>query len=56
MADPQRAPVGCRVIPAQEVGGHLKENAPAVGLPRDAQAITDGSQSRVALHGLASID
>src|SRR5262249_53148462 len=28
-------------IPAQDVGGHPEENAPAVGQPRDAQAITE---------------
>jgi len=49
MVDPQRAPAGCRVIPAQEVGGHLEENAPAHGPPRDAQVITEcDRQSRVA--------
>ena len=37
LVDPHRAPAGCRAIPAQEVGGHLEENAPAVGRPRDAQ-------------------
>ena len=41
MVDPQRALAGCRVIPAQEVGGHLEENAPAPRLPRDAQVITE---------------
>jgi hypothetical protein len=40
LADPQRALAGCRAIPAQEVGGHLEENAPAVGQPRDAQVIS----------------
>ena len=38
---PHLAPAGCRVIPAQEVGGRLEENAPAVGQLRDAQAITE---------------
>ena len=33
---------GCRAIPAQEVGGHREGNAPALGQPRDAQAITEG--------------
>src|SRR5215472_10449686 len=47
MADPQRAPAGCRAIPAQEVGGHLEENAPAVGQPRDARPITESSQESV---------
>jgi hypothetical protein len=28
-------------MPAQDVGGRREENAPAVGQPRDAQAITD---------------
>ena len=41
LADPQRAPAGYRTIPAQDVGGRLGENAPAVGQPRDAQAITE---------------
>ena len=41
LADPHRAPAGCRAIPAQEVGGHPEENAPALGLHRDAQAITE---------------
>jgi hypothetical protein len=31
-------------IPAQEVGGRLEENAPAVGQPRDAQAITESGE------------
>jgi hypothetical protein len=47
LAGPQRAPAGCRAIPAQEVGGHPGENAPAVGRPPAAQAITEsGRQSR----------
>jgi hypothetical protein len=47
LADPQRAPAGYRAIPAQEVGGHLEENARALGQPRDAQVITEsGGQSR----------
>ncbi len=47
-ADPHRAPEGYRAIPAQEVGGHLEGNAPAVGQPCDAQAITEsGGQSPV---------
>jgi hypothetical protein len=41
---PHRAPAGCRAIPAQEVGGHLEENAPALGQPRDAQAITESGE------------
>ena len=36
LADPHRAPAGCRAIPAQEVGGHREENALALGQPRDA--------------------
>ena len=34
---------GYRAIPTQDVGGRREENAPAVGQPRDAQAITEGS-------------
>jgi len=45
LADPHRARVGYRKIPAQEVGGHLEENAPAVGQPRDAQVITNSGQA-----------
>src|SRR5262249_53445823 len=57
LTDPPRAPAGCPAIPAQEVGGHLEENAPAVGQPRDAQVITEsGRQSRVAPHGRVRID
>ncbi len=41
LADPQRAPAGYRTIPALVDGGHLGENALAVGQPRDAQAITE---------------
>src|SRR6516165_7712841 len=41
LADPQRALAGCRAIPAQEAGGHLEENAPAVGQPRAAQVIIE---------------
>jgi hypothetical protein len=39
LADPQRAPAGCRAIRAQEVGDHREENARVLGQPRDAQAI-----------------
>ena len=38
LADPHRAPAGYRKIPAQEVGGLLEENAPALGQLRDAPA------------------
>ena len=41
VAFPHRAPAGYRPIPAREVGGRREENAPAVGQPRDAQAITE---------------
>jgi hypothetical protein len=41
LADPHRAPAGYRKIPAQEDGRRLEENAPALGRPRDAQAITE---------------
>jgi hypothetical protein len=41
LVDPRRAPAGYRTIPAQDVGGRREENAPAVGQPRDAQAITE---------------
>src|SRR5262249_49401332 len=41
LADPHRGPAGCRAIPARDVGGRLEENAPAVGQPCDAQAITE---------------
>jgi len=44
LANPHRAPAGCRAIPAQEVGGHREENAPALGQPRDAQAFTERLQ------------
>ena len=37
LADPHRARVGYRKIPAQDDGRRLQENAPAVGQPRDAQ-------------------
>jgi hypothetical protein len=42
LAGPQQAPAGCRATSAQEVGGHLEENAPAVGQRRDAQVIERG--------------
>jgi hypothetical protein len=45
LADPQRALAGCRAIPAQEAGGHLEENAPAVGQPRAAQVIIESGGS-----------
>src|SRR5262249_4716095 len=50
-ADRLRAPAGCRAIPAQEVGGDREENAPAVGQPRAARAITErwGPKSRLPL-------
>jgi hypothetical protein len=35
---PHLAPAGYRRVPAQDNGGRLQENAPAVGQPRDAQA------------------
>jgi hypothetical protein len=41
LADPQRAPAGCRAIPAREVGAHPEENAPAAGRRPAAQAITE---------------
>ena len=41
LADPHRARVGYRKIPAQDDGRRLEENAPAVGQPRDAQAISE---------------
>jgi hypothetical protein len=51
LADPQRAPAGYRTIPALVDGGHLGENALAVGQPRDAQAITEsGGHSRAPPH------
>jgi len=57
LADPHRALAGYRTIPAQDDGGRLEENAPAVGQPRDAQAIIEnGGQSRAPTHGPASID
>ena len=66
LADPHRAPAGCHAIPAQEVGGHPEESAPAVGQPRAAQAITERLREinwyreetrvdfRIALGGVAS--
>jgi hypothetical protein len=57
LADPRRAQAGCRAIPARDVGGRRKENAPVVGQPRDALAITESSgQSRAPSHGPAGID
>jgi hypothetical protein len=41
LADPHRAPADYRTIPAQDDGRRPQENAPAVGQPRDAQAITE---------------
>ncbi len=41
LADPHRALADYRKIPAQDVGGRPEENAPALGQPRDAQAITE---------------
>jgi hypothetical protein len=35
------APADYRAIPAQDDGGRLEESAPALGQPRDAQAITE---------------
>jgi hypothetical protein len=49
LVDPHPAGADYRAIPAQEVGGRLEENAPAVGQPRGAQAITEsGGHSRAA--------
>jgi len=31
------------LFPAQEIGGHLEENAPTVGQPPDAQAVTESA-------------
>ena len=45
MADLHRAQAGYRTIPAQDDGGRLGENAPAVGQPHDAQAIKSGDHS-----------
>jgi len=36
LVDPHPAGADYRAIPAQEVGGRLEENAPAVGQPRGA--------------------
>ena len=41
LADPHRAPVGYRKIPALDDGRRLEENAPALGQPRDARATTE---------------
>ena len=41
LADPHRAQVGYRKIPALDDGRRLKENAPALGQPRDAQAFSE---------------
>ena len=41
LADPHQALAGYRAVPAQDVGGRPEENAPVLGQPRDAQAITD---------------
>jgi hypothetical protein len=38
---PHLAPAGYRRVPAQDNGGRLQENAPAVGQRRDAQVITE---------------
>jgi hypothetical protein len=46
--DPHRAPAGYRAIPARDDGDRREENAPAVGQPRDAQAITELSAPTVA--------
>jgi len=42
LADPHRALADYRKIPVQEDGRRREENAPALGQPRDAQAITEG--------------
>jgi hypothetical protein len=49
LADPRRAPAAVALFPAQEIGGHLEENAPTVGQPRNAQAVTE-SAGKVARH------
>jgi hypothetical protein len=49
LVDPHQAPAGYRAIPAQDVGGRREENAPVVGQPRDAQAITERIVERSAL-------
>jgi hypothetical protein len=54
LADPQRPPAGCRAIPAQEIGGHLEENAPAVGQPRAAQAITESGRPKSSTSALGA--
>ena len=41
LADPHRALAGYRTIPARDDGGRRGESAPALGQPRDAQAITE---------------
>ena len=41
LADPRRALVGYRSIPAREVGDHREENARVLGQRRDAQASTE---------------
>ena len=46
LVDPHWASAGYRTIPAQDDGGHLEANAPALGQPRDAQAITEGGGKR----------
>jgi hypothetical protein len=57
VAFPHRAPAGYRTVPARDVGGRREENAPAVGQPRDVQAITkSGGHSRAPPHDPASID
>ena len=41
LADPHRALADYRKIPGQDDGRRREENAPALGQPRDAQAITE---------------
>jgi len=43
---PHRAPADYRTIPARADGRRLGENAPAAGQPRDARAITEGSEKQ----------
>jgi hypothetical protein len=41
LVDPHRDLAGYRAIPARDDGGRREESAPALGQPRDAQAITE---------------
>jgi hypothetical protein len=45
---PHLAPAGYRPIPALADGRRLEENAPAVGQPRDAQAIIESGEHKFA--------